>query len=109
MNEGERVRSNEVGTEVFHPEPGVCYTLERVVHMTGVSRRSILVYCRSGLVRVREEEPDGMAFDDEAIYSIRQIEYLREAHGINLAGVRMIFQLMDELRRLQEEMRFLRP
>lgn len=96
--------------EVFHPEPGVCYTLESVVHMTGVSRRSILVYCRSGLVPARTEaEPEAMTFDDEAIYAIRQIEFLREAHGINLAGIRVIFELMGELRRLQEEMRFLRP
>ena len=101
---------NEERLEEFHPEPGTCYTLETVVSMTGVSRGSILVYCRSGLVRTRAEaDEEGMAFDDEAVYAIRQIEYLRETQGVNLAGIRVIFELMAELRRVQEEMRFLRP
>jgi DNA-binding transcriptional MerR regulator len=96
--------------EVHDPQPGVLYNLEGVVHLTGVSRRSILIYCKSGLVRIREDSESGaMAFDDEAIYTIRQIEYLRSERGINLDGIRMIFDLLREVRRLQEEMRFHRP
>lgn len=96
--------------EIHEPQPGVFYSLEGVVHLTGVSRRSILVYCKSGLIRVREDSTVGaMAFDDEAIYAIRRIEYLRSERGINLDGIRMIFDLMREVRRLQDEMRFLRP
>jgi DNA-binding transcriptional MerR regulator len=95
--------------EVHEPQPGVLYGLEAVVHLTGASRRSVLVYCRSGLVRSRQETDAGpLAFDDEAIYSIRRIEYLRSVRGINLEGIRMIFELWAQLRRLEEEMRFLR-
>ena len=109
MNDAERVRSKEEALQVFDPEPGVQYTLESVAHLTGVSRRSILIYCKSGLVHARvDDEIGAMSFDDEAIYTIRRIEYLRGIHGINLAGVQMIFDLMRELRRLEEEMRFLR-
>ena len=110
MNHGERVRSELETLQVCEHEPNLRYTLESVVHLTGVSRRSILVYCRSGLVRPLEDEASGgaMSFDDEAIYAIRRIEHLRSTHGVNLAGVRMIFDLMNELRRLEEEMRFLR-
>jgi DNA-binding transcriptional MerR regulator len=95
--------------EVHDPQPGVLYSLDGVVHLTGVSRRSILVYCKSGLIRVREDsEAGGMAFDDEAIYTIRRIEYLRSERGISLDGIRMIFDLLNEIRRLQQEIRFLR-
>lgn len=80
-----------------------------MVHLTGASRRSVLVYCRSGLVQSRQETDTGpLAFDDEAIYSIRRIEYLRSARGINLEGIRLIFELRAKLRRLEDEMRFLR-
>ena len=106
MKEGSRVRSNEQSLQTFDPEPGVQYNLEGAAHLTGVSRHSIQVYCKSGLVRPCNDEAEGMAFDEEAIYAIRRIEYLRGAHGINLAGIRMIFELMQEVHRLREEMRF---
>lgn len=95
--------------QVNEPQPGVVYSLDAVVHLTGVSRRSILVYCKSGLVRPAGNPQEGeFAFDDEAIYRIRRVEHLRGVHGINLAGIRMIFDLMSELERLQNEMRFFR-
>jgi DNA-binding transcriptional MerR regulator len=103
------LRSTAGPVQLVDPEPGVCYSLERVVHLTGVSRRSILLYCKSGLVRPRQDpnyEP--ITFDEEAIYTIRRVEDLRSAHGINLAGIRMNFQLAEEMKRLREEMRFLR-
>jgi DNA-binding transcriptional MerR regulator len=95
--------------ELFHPLPGSVYSLETVVHLTGASRRSILVYCKSGLVRPQgDPETDALSFDEEGIYQIRQIEHLRSRHGINLAGIQIIFELLSELRHLHEEMRFLR-
>lgn len=108
MNEG---GSNKTGfIELHDPQPGLLYNLDGAVHLTGVSRRSVLLYCRAGLVRAREDPEIGaLAFDDEAIYTIRRVEYLRAERGINLEGVRMIFDLLREVRRLEHEMRFLRP
>jgi DNA-binding transcriptional MerR regulator len=95
--------------ELHEPQPGVLYNLDGVVHLTGVSRRSVLLYCKSGLVRAMEDpEVGSLAFDDEAIYTIRRVEYLRSQRGINLDGIRMIFELLREVRRLEHEMRFLR-
>jgi DNA-binding transcriptional MerR regulator len=100
-------RSSSEGLQVNEPSPGVVYSLDAVVHLTGVSRRSILVYCKSGLVRSGGDPQQGeFSFDDEAIYRIRRVEHLRLVHGVNLAGIRMIFDLMNELQRLENEMRF---
>ncbi|MGZ8900948.1 MAG: chaperone modulator CbpM [Limisphaerales bacterium] len=107
MNEGGSYQTGFI--ELHDPQPGVLYNLEGVVHLTGVSRRSILLYCKSGLVRAMEDPEIGaLAFDDEAIYTIRRVEYLRAHRGINLDGIRMIFDLLREVRRLEHEMRFLR-
>jgi DNA-binding transcriptional MerR regulator len=93
--------------ELHEPQPGVLYNLDGVVHLTGVSRRSVLLYCKSGLIRALEDPDVGaLAFDDEAIYTIRQVEHLRSQRGINLDGIRMIFDLLREVRRLEHEMRF---
>ena len=56
----------------------------------------------------QDPEIGALAFDDEAIYTIRRVEYLRSHRGINLDGIRMIFELMSEVRRLEHEMRFFR-
>jgi MerR family transcriptional regulator, heat shock protein HspR len=91
------------------PQPGVLYTLEATAHLAGVSRRAVLVYCKSGLVQPVEQTPSSpLAFGDDAIRAIRQIEYLRSVHGINLTGVRIIFELQRDVERLREEIRFLR-
>lgn len=95
--------------QVFDPQPGVVYNLDALVHVTGVSRRSILVYCKTGLVQPSSNpETEALTFTEEAVYTVRRIEHLRNSMGINLAGVRMILELMREVRRLEDEMRFLR-
>jgi DNA-binding transcriptional MerR regulator len=89
--------------------PGTLHTIETVVHLTGVPRGEVVVYWKSGLLSPATVEGEENAlFDDEAIYLIRRIEHLRAEQGINLAGIRMIFELMNEVRQLQEEMRFFR-
>jgi len=49
-----------------------------------------------------------MAFTEEAILAVRQIEHIRVAHGIDLSWIKTIFDLLDEVERLRAEVRFLR-
>jgi DNA-binding transcriptional MerR regulator len=82
------------------------HQIETLVDATGVSRREIIIYCKSGLLCPVGGEEENPIFDNEAIYRLRKIEELRGEHGINLAGIRIIFDLMNEIRRLQQENRF---
>jgi len=71
----------------FDLEPGSTYSLEIAAHLAGVSRRNILLYCKSGLVRPIVQQPFGaFLFDDEAIHNMRRVEHLRTVCGINLQG-----------------------
>jgi len=95
--------------ELFQPEPGVLYSLDATARLAGITRRSILIYCRAGLVRPVIQPPYGvMEFTEEAIYTLRRIEYLRTAHGLDLAWIKTMFDLLDEVERLRAELRFLR-
>lgn len=95
--------------ELFQPEPNVLYSLEAAAHLAGVPRRSILIYCRAGLVQPVLQQPYGvMAFTEEAIHTVRRIEHLRTVHHLDLAWVRTVFDLLDEVNRLRAELRFLR-
>jgi DNA-binding transcriptional MerR regulator len=95
--------------KLFEPKPNVLYGLDATAVLAGVPRRSILIYCRAGLVRPVVQPPYGvMEFTEEAIYTLRRIEHLRTVHGLDLAWIKVIFDLLDEVERLRAELRFLR-
>ena len=95
--------------ELFQPKPDVLYSLDAAAHLAGVSRRSLLVYCRAGLVRPVLQPPYGViAFTEEAIRSVRRIEELRTARDIDMALIKTLFELLDEVERLRAEVQFLR-
>jgi DNA-binding transcriptional MerR regulator len=85
------------------------YSLEATCDVTGATRHSVLVYYRQRLIEPVFLPPFGvMAFDARAIRAIRQIEWLRAEFGMNLAAVKMIVELTQELRRLRAELDFWR-
>ncbi|MBI5686467.1 MAG: MerR family transcriptional regulator [Verrucomicrobia bacterium] len=95
--------------ELFQPRPSVFYSLDAAAHLAGVPRRSILIYCRAGLVQPVFQPPyEVMEFTEEAIHTIRRIEHLRAVHGVGLAWLKAMFDLLDEVEHLRAELRFLR-
>ena len=95
--------------EQYQPKPNTLYTLDAAAHIAGVPRRSILIYCRSGLVQSVIQPPYGiMAFTEEAIHTVRRIEHVRTAHGSDLTLVKTLFNLLEEVEHLRNELRFLR-
>ncbi len=95
--------------ELFLPKPSVFYSLDAAARLAGVSRRSLLLYCREGLVRPVLQPPYGvMEFTEEAIYAARRVELLRTVHGLDVAAIKFVFELLEEVERLRAEVRFLR-
>ena len=94
---------------LYLPQPSVLYTLEAAAHLAGISRRSLLILCRAGLIRPVLQPPYGvMAFTEEAIFIARRIEFARTVHGLGPAWIRSMVELMEEVDRLRQEVRFLR-
>jgi len=95
--------------ELFQPDPNMLYSLDATAHLAGVSRRSLLIYCRANLVRPVFQPPYGiMAFTEETIYTVRRFEQVKAVHGIHLTWIKTVFDLLDEVERLRSEMRFFR-
>jgi len=95
--------------EVFHPRPDTLYPLETAARLAGVERRTVLVYCRHGMIRAIHREPgDPGYFTDESVLAIRRLEQLRATHDINMAGLRIIADLLRRVDALEAELRFLR-
>ena len=98
-----------VALELFQPKPNVLYSLDAAAQIAGVSRRSILIYYRAGLVRPVVQPPYGvMEFTEEAIRTVRRIEHLRTVHDVDLAMLKTMFDLLDEVEHLRAEVRFWR-
>lgn len=94
---------------LFQPKPGVLYSLDATAHIAGISRRSILIYCRAGLVNPVIQPPLGMLeFTEEAIYTLRRVENWHTVHGLDLPWIKTILDLVQEVERLRDEVRFLR-
>ena len=90
---------------LFEPDPAVVYPIDTVEHLARLPRRTILVYCRHGLVSpVADPELGGFYFSGEAIRALRWIGYLQATRGINLAGIKLILDLADELQRLRAKL-----
>ncbi|MBU1565675.1 MAG: hypothetical protein KJ630_08605 [Proteobacteria bacterium] len=94
---------------VFQPEPNILYSLDAAAHFAGVPRRSLLIYCRAGLVQPIFQQPNGaMTFTDEAIYAVRRLEHLRAMHHNDLAWIKTVMELQNEVEYLRTELRFFR-
>jgi DNA-binding transcriptional MerR regulator len=105
----DRDRPAPLALAVFRPRPNVLYSLDAAARLAGVPRRSIVIYCRAGLVRPVVHHPYGaMEFTEEAIYVVRRIERLRAVHGRDLTWLQTMFGLLEEVERLRAEVRFLR-
>jgi DNA-binding transcriptional MerR regulator len=93
--------------QIFEPGAQTVYTIEVAAELAQVPRRLIVLYYKHGLVSpITDPAGNGWYFDDEAIRIVRRIEDLRSACGLNLAGIKLMMALMDEVERLRTELRF---
>jgi DNA-binding transcriptional MerR regulator len=90
--------------QLFEPDPAAVYSLEAVAQLVHVPRRTILIYCKHGLL----SPAGGYSFNAEAIRVLRRIQSLCAVCGDDLAGIRMILDLTDEVHRLRAVMSALR-
>ena len=93
--------------DVYEANSDAVYTLDVTSSLTGLTRHTILVYHRHGLIRpVGNPDEEGYQFNDEAIRVLRRIQHLRATYGPNVEGLRLILELMNEVERLKRDLRF---
>jgi len=91
---------------VFEPDMEVSYTLEVVSELTGLSQQTILLYREQGLLGSAASDETGVEpFNDETLRTLRRIEHLRATCDMNVAGLKLLLDLMDEVDRLRECLR----
>src|SRR5437588_9518934 len=88
--------------QLFDPPADAVYSIEAAAKLAGVSRRTILVYCKHHLLSpLLDTGGEGYSFDGDGVRSLRRIEALRTVCGDDFTGIRIILDLTRELERLQ--------
>jgi hypothetical protein len=96
----------EMAVQSFEPEPDAVFSIEHTAHLAGVPRRTILIYCKHGLISpITDPTLWGYWFSAETIRTLRRIESLRATCGDDLPGIGIILDLMKELQALRAQLR----
>ena len=79
------------------------WTLEALAARTDIHPALVERFVEFGLIEPVEWQGTTTLFDTSAIARVRMIGRLREALGINLAGIAVILDLLDRISALQRE------
>ena len=84
------------------------YVISVAAELAGVHPQTLRIYERKGLVTPRRTAGNSRRYSDRDIELLRRIQELTQEHGVNLAGARMIIDLLSQVEELQGKVEELR-
>ncbi len=73
------------------------FTLSIAAEIIGVHQRTLMLYENENLVIPHRTKTNRRRYSPMDIDKLRFIQYLTRKQGLNLAGVRVLFQVLDSL------------
>jgi len=73
------------------------YSLVILAEESGTSTQVIVQFQEHGILRPQ--------YDEDTVRDLRRIEHLRETYELNLSGLKLLMQLLDEVEQLRQELR----
>jgi MerR family transcriptional regulator/heat shock protein HspR len=89
-----------------HDEP--CYVISVAARLVGMHAQSLRNYERMGLIRPSRSQGRVRLYSQSDIEHLRGIQRLVQDLGVNLAGVEVIMNMREHMRRMESEMDELR-
>lgn len=80
------------------------YYISVVAEMVETHPQTLRMYERMGLLMPRRTRNNIRLYSRSDVEQVRRIQHLTQELGVNLAGVEVIFGLLQEMQRLREEM-----
>jgi MerR family transcriptional regulator/heat shock protein HspR len=77
------------------------YIISVAAELAGVHPQTLRIYERKGLLRPARTAGNTRRYSDRDIERLRMIQRLTQVEGLNLAGVRMIVQMEDQIERMR--------
>src|ERR671931_1132561 len=86
------------------PSDRALYIISVAAELAGVHPQTLRIYERKGLLNPSRTAGNTRRYSERDIDRLRAIQRLTQDHGINLAGVKVIVELENELERMRRRM-----
>lgn len=87
---------------------GEVFVISVAAELTGMHAQTLRTYDRMGLVTPERTRGGGRRYSRKDISLLRRIQQLSQEEGVNLAGIKAIIELTEEVDRLRAEVEELR-
>ena len=87
----------------FDERAGV-FVISVAAELTGMHPQTLRTYDRLGIVSPQRTSGRGRRYSAWNIAQLRQVQALSQEEGINLAGIKRIFELQNEVERLRAQL-----
>jgi MerR family transcriptional regulator/heat shock protein HspR len=77
------------------------YIISVAAELAGVHPQTLRIYERKGLVRPKRTSGNTRRYSNRDIDRLQQIQDLTQERGINLAGVKLIMEMQDQIEALR--------
>lgn len=81
------------------------YTIGVVSRLLNIHPQTLRLYERLGLVKPARTEGNTRLYSETDVGRIRRIQFLTRELGVNLAGVEVIFDLLEKMEKMHRKMR----
>jgi MerR family transcriptional regulator, heat shock protein HspR len=78
------------------------YIISVAAELAGVHPQTLRIYERKGLLQPARTPGNTRRYSERDIARLRTIQRLTQEHGLNLAGVKMIVEMEDQLERMRQ-------
>jgi MerR family transcriptional regulator/heat shock protein HspR len=86
------------------PEDRALYIISVAAELAGVHPQTLRIYERKGLLRPARTPGNTRRYSERDIARLQMIQKLTQEEGLNLAGVKMIVEMEDQLDRMRRRM-----
>jgi MerR family transcriptional regulator/heat shock protein HspR len=90
--------------ETPDPSDRALYIISVAAELAGVHPQTLRIYERKGLLQPARTSGNTRRYSDRDLDRLRAIQKLTQEHGVNLAGVKMIVELENEMDRMRQRM-----
>ena len=85
------------------PDDAATFLISAAAELAGMHAQTLRTYDRLGLVTPQRTSGGGRRYSLHDVERLREIQRLSQDHGVNLAGIKRIIELSDQLEELQRQ------
>ena len=89
----------------YEQDPGATFMISVAAELAGMHAQTLRTYDRLGLVTPQRTSGGGRRYSSRDVELLREIQRLSQEEGVNLAGIKRIIDLSNQVDALQQRVR----